>query len=50
MTRSEAIAKAEREFPQYTIYIRKNEVIIRDNDSKLISKIPYNSESQQELF
>lgn len=50
MSKAEAIKIATTEYAQFTYYVYGSQVIVRDTDSKLITKIPFVSESQPKLF
>lgn len=50
MTKAQALATAQAEFGQYQIYVRSNEVIVRDQqDNKLVTKISFTIETQPNL-
>lgn len=50
MTQSEALAYAHKHFGGNNIYIRGDEVIVRDRTHELITKIKFEKVKQLDLF
>lgn len=48
MNKKQALALAKKVYSEYNVYIRGNEVIVRDGE-ELITKIPFKNEKQLEL-